>query len=85
VYLLEPARLYAGYFSIDANTAAIVVLLSALMTAALVIQVSKRFGRKWLATSICGGFVLFTVVFVALFDVLLDYPVFAIRSFFELP
>ncbi len=83
--LLVPATLYGGFFAVDLRLLGFLLLLALLLAFGTVLAVRKlRFGRGMLPW-IAGGFVAFLVALILFFNWVLDYPVFVIRSFFEIP
>ncbi len=79
------AKLYGGFFALDTRILAILAAAALLSSAGVVLAVKKVTGLKQAAPLFVAAAMTWFVVLVILFNVVLDYPVFVIRSFFELP
>ena len=79
------AKLYGGFFALDTRVLAILAAAALLSSAGVVLAVKKVAGLRRSAPVFFAAALAWFVVLVILFNEVLDYPVFVIRSFFELP
>jgi len=79
------AALYGGFFALDLRLLLFSLLISALASTGTVLALKRlKWGRgmtPWLILFFAGYFILLML----LFNFAVGYPVFVIRSFFEIP
>lgn len=79
------SALYGGFFALDLRLLLLTMLVAVLGALGTVLAVRRlRWGRglvPWIFVFFLGYFILLAVIF----DVAVGYPVFVIRSFFEIP
>lgn len=79
------ATVYAGFFVIDVRLALITLGLSLLSSAGTVLLVRRFTTLRQAAPWFVVGTVFFGLAFLLFLDLALSYPVFEIRSFFQVP
>lgn len=79
------ATIYAGFFVIDVRLALITLGLSLLCSAGTVLLIRRFTTLRQAAPWFAAGVVLFGLAFVLFLDLALSYPIFEIRSFFQVP
>jgi hypothetical protein len=79
------AKLYGGYFAVDLRLLAWAVLLSALSSVGFVLALKHLKGTRRVAAWLVAGFFCFLLLSLLVFQFVVDYPILALKSFFEIP
>ncbi len=79
------AMVYAGFFVVDLRLILISLGLSLLSSTGTVLLARRVTSFKAALPWIGAGVVLYELVFILFLDLVLNYPVFEIRSFFPVP
>ena len=79
------AKLYGGFFALDTRILAILATAALLSSAGVLLAIKRVAGLRQAAPVFVAAALAWFVVLVFIFNEVLDYPVFVIRSFFELP
>ncbi len=82
---LQLAKLYGGFFVVDVRLLLWLVLLCLLVSVGGVLLWPRLKGLRQMAPAGAALFVFFFVLGLALLHWVGGYPVFVIRSFFQLP
>jgi len=79
------AKLYGGFFAIDLKLLFWVVVLCAVSSLGTVLAIRKVRNARQSIPYFLLGFVCYLILALVIFDYFVGYPIFVIKSFFELP